>query len=347
MNVYETYVRTVAGYACADRRDPLREVILDRLLGRATTVDGLAAPPVGRDEADPALVLKNVFDRLERGGEDAAIRHFRETVVDLVLERLHDSYEPTLFGLLGTLVAHCGVAGDRNARLRLDGGLWGWLLNRLPSEFTKVVDGELPEAEDERARMVFDLWLAITDPVTRSPDHRPREHVVERLKEAFNMASERLWAGRSTRSAAYWTILLFRAVAKLDPEAAGCELLPRLMARLGEAEAEVSRDSEREFRDEAAALFWEYAQVFETERGWAGAFLAGVEKAVSAPCAGRRIEPEDFKERVEEWWLPYAAEGFAAELRRALSAPVDDQPPPARTHPHVKASPPRSAARPA
>lgn len=287
-NGYDAWVAHVVAVARDGRTDRLRDILIERLTGRPSG-EARHSPPLGRDEPDRSWILHDVYGALKRAGDAPdALGYFRRVLVELAEETIGSDDDDGLFFAVSWLIPECGVTEDPKLAARMERALWGYMTGLAPDLAGIASAG--PEAS-RTVGEVFDLWLTTFSPDSDWPPPARAEQVRAMLDQTLR-GDETAFADEGRMG---WILMLFRALADLDPASAGREGLPALRClwehggRLGKAEVET--------------LLREYAASFHVRPAVAARFA----EAIDAKAC--RAILERWREVVapyEPEWLPQA-----------------------------------------
>lgn len=298
------WIDHVIAIARAGRTDRLRDVVSERLTGRPCG-EAITSPPLGRDEPDRAWILHTVHTLLlDRQDPDAAaaLGYFRRVLVELMEDSLAPGGDAELFVALSWLVPDCGIADDPTLAPRLERFLWGHMTS-LMEDFNDVA--VCPRTPPDVADL-FDLWLTVLHPERGQPSNRAAQ-VARILKRTTDREPPSDATDEARQRHAGWLLLLFRALADLDPRTAGGAGLHALgwIQEHGDGWANGRLD----------AALREYAAGFSADPDLAAIFADGVRERAGRPIVERwrRIcPPSDLA------WLPDpGADIIALDERRA------------------------------
>lgn len=277
-NAYWTYVEGFRSLAREGRPDRLADVLLARLDGLEQPVHDLVSPRLAHEEPDRVQALANIFHHIQQHDGPAAVRYFRQTVVEQLLIALTTkaSVPPERLDGLQRLIAYCQIEDDQQLAEQMRLSLWGILTSQLEKPFPEILS--LAPKARERARSAFDLWLAVTPPVLGEPNCEDGLYTpqVEAIKAAFIQTLHKFEVRKvSSRDNIDLLLLLYRGVMTAAPKLAGQDYFWR-MCKL----AEGNNQSNKEFLSHWRGLWWEYGQVLDTWPEWKMLFIAGLEDQI-------------------------------------------------------------------
>ena len=165
-------------------------MLLAQLNGGGQPVHDLVSPPLGHEEPDRVHVLSNIFLYIAQCDGPEAVRYFRRTVVEQLIQVLiadtaeHSVLKDRQDGL-ERLLAYCQVMDDPELAEHLRLTLWGILTTRLEEPLPDILS--LSDESRRRAYTAFDLWLSITPPNAVTPTQQGGRCLpyVQLIKDAF------------------------------------------------------------------------------------------------------------------------------------------------------------------
>jgi hypothetical protein len=281
VSTYWSYVEGFRRLAREGRSDRLADVLLGRLDGIEQPIHDLVSPPLAHEEPDRVQALSNIFHHIERQDGPTAVRYFRQTVVEQLIQALTAKQvsSPDRLDGLERLVAYCQVVDDQQLAEQMRLSLWGILTTRFEKPFPEILSMS-PEAR-RRAYSAFDLWLSVTPPNLAEPNCPDGLSLplVKLIEEAFSQTyHEFLTPGISSWDHIDLLLLLYRGVMKTQPQKTGQDYFWRI-CKLTEGEDKV--EERRKLLGRWRGLWWEYGNIFDVWPEWRSEFIRGMEKHIT------------------------------------------------------------------
>lgn len=291
------YLNGLEGIARQGRSDPLEQLILARLQGSDSIIEGLVSPPLGRDEPDANLVFYDLYRRLS--DSEAARQYLRRAAASLYLENLNPSgFDLKLANALGCLIGFFQVAQFESIACGLRLGLWGYLRDHLPKPMEDMM--QLEGNDLVRAANALDLWLAVTPPGCEALNERVRAQIrllFEKAKQINSINPERSGL----------LLLVFRALLLADANLAGKTGLFEMVQRV-----EWAQGTPHQFRRRWLGLCRELRHVLNQPQA------APLKEAFTQ---GLQQDPVSHSKGHELYWASLDRLGFKDEQPAAGSVP--------------------------